>query len=62
MEEDRMTGSVRDGPVLSAEFVTVEDGLIRSSTLVFDWRRWPEVIQHLQSRSSGGAAPQTATS
>lgn len=38
------------GPVLSAEFLTVEDGLIRSSVLLFDHRRWPEVVQELQAR------------
>jgi len=46
------------GPVLSAEFLTVEDGMIRSSTLLFDLRRWPEVQQELQRRSSA-AAPAT---
>lgn len=38
------------GPVLSAEFLTFEDGLIRSSTLLFDWRRWPEAMLELQAR------------
>ena len=38
------------GPVLSAEFLTVEDGLIRSSVLLFDHRRWPEVVRELQAR------------
>jgi hypothetical protein len=39
------------GPVLSAEFLTFEDGLIRSSILLFDWRRWPEVIEEIQKRA-----------
>lgn len=38
------------GAVLSAEFLTFEEGLIRSSTLLFDWRHWPEAISELQSR------------
>jgi SnoaL-like domain len=46
------------GPVLSAEFLTVEDGLIRSSVLLFDHRRWPEVVRELQARVTG--APATA--
>lgn len=40
------------GAVLCGELVTVEDGLIRSSTLIFDWRRWPEVLNELQARIS----------
>jgi hypothetical protein len=43
------------GPVQCAEFVTVEDGLIRSSTLLFDWRRWPEVMRELQARVAASA-------
>ena len=35
------------GAVLCGEYVTTDDGLIRSSTLIFDWRRWPEVMQEL---------------
>jgi hypothetical protein len=38
------------GAVLCGELVKVEDGLIRSSTLIFDWRRWPEVLRELQAR------------
>jgi hypothetical protein len=44
------------GPVLCGELLTVEDGLICSSTLIFDWRRWPEVLHELQGRI-GAAAP-----
>ncbi|MFL5737588.1 MAG: nuclear transport factor 2 family protein [Actinomycetota bacterium] len=43
------------GAVLSAEFLTFEDGLIRSSTLVFDWRRWPDVIAEIQARRTRSA-------
>jgi SnoaL-like domain len=39
------------GPVLTGELVTVDDGLIRSITLLFDWRRWPEVLQELERRT-----------
>ncbi len=47
------------GVVLCAEFLEFEGGLIRSSTLVFDWRRWPEVLAELRDRSSDipGGAP-----
>lgn len=34
--------------VLTEEFLTVEDGRIRSIALLFDWRRWPEVMQELE--------------
>jgi SnoaL-like domain len=44
------------GAVLCAEFLTFEDDLIHSSTLIFDWRRWTEVMQELQSRV-GAATP-----
>jgi hypothetical protein len=40
------------GPVLCAEFLTFDDGLIRSSTLLFDWRRWPEVLAELRLRTT----------
>lgn len=40
------------GSVLCAEFLTIQDGLLRSSTLIFDWRRWPEVIEELRSRTT----------
>lgn len=48
------------GPVLCGELLTVEEGLIHSSTLIFDWRRWPEVLQELQARI-GSMPPQQAT-
>ena len=31
------------GAMLCGEYVNTDYGLIRSSTLIFDWRRWPEV-------------------
>ncbi|MBJ7594125.1 MAG: nuclear transport factor 2 family protein [Candidatus Dormibacteraeota bacterium] len=36
------------GGVLSAEWLTIEDGKVASSYLLFDKGRWPEVMQHLQ--------------
>ena len=45
------------GAVLTAESLVVEDGRIRSITLLFDWRRWPEVLAELGRRS---AQPATA--
>ena len=44
------------GAVLCGEYVTTGDGLIRSSTLIFDWRRWPEVMQELARRSASSSA------
>ena len=38
------------GRVLCSEFLSLDNGRVRSSTLIFDWRRWPEVIQELQGR------------
>ena len=46
------------GPILCGELLTVEGGLIRSSTLIFDWRRWPEVLHELQERLGAAAPPQ----
>lgn len=43
------------GSVLCSEFLTIETGRVRSSTLIFDWRCWPEVINELRRRT------QTAT-
>lgn len=40
------------GSVLCAEFLAVDHGRIRSSTLLFDWRRWPEVIAEIRARVS----------
>jgi hypothetical protein len=44
------------GSVLCGEYVTTRDGLIDSTTLIFDWRRWPEVLQELARRASTTAA------
>ena len=49
------------GSVLCGELVTVERGSIRSSTLIFDWRRWPEVLHELQARTGAPPPPQPAT-
>jgi hypothetical protein len=38
------------GAVLTGELLTIRDDRIRSSTLIFDWRRWPEVLGELQAR------------
>ena len=43
------------GAVLSGELVRIEDGLIRSITLIFDWRRWPEVLQEVARRAAAPA-------
>lgn len=40
------------GPVLTAESLVIDDGRIRSITLLFDWRRWPEVLAELTRRSA----------
>ena len=40
------------GAVLSGELLTYEDGLIRKITLLFDWRRWPEVVAEIQRREA----------
>jgi hypothetical protein len=44
------------GAVLSGEYVTTEHGLIRSTTLLYDLRRWPEVLQELERRRDAVAA------
>jgi hypothetical protein len=38
--------------MLTGEFLTVEDGRVRKITLLFDWRRWPEVLQELERRTA----------
>lgn len=35
------------GPVVSAEWLTFDDGKISSVYLLFDKARWPEVLEHL---------------
>jgi hypothetical protein len=45
------------GRVLSGELVTFDDdGLITKITLLFDHRRWPEVIAEIQRRAAAGTA------
>ena len=44
------------GAVLSGELITFQDGLIRKITLLFDLRRWPEVIAEIQHRAEAAAA------
>jgi hypothetical protein len=39
------------GAVLSGEFLTFEDGLIGSITLIYDWRHWPEVVAEVARRN-----------
>lgn len=39
------------GAVLCAEFLTIADDRIRSSTLLLDWRRWPEVLAEIRARA-----------
>jgi SnoaL-like domain len=66
VEEDRafvLYDFVTDTPVgsvLCGELLTIEDGLIRSSTLIFDWRRWAEVLQELQTRMDPAQQPERA--
>jgi hypothetical protein len=45
------------GRVLSGELVTFDDdGLITKITLLFDHRRWPEVIAEIQRRAAAATA------
>lgn len=49
------------GAVLSGELLTIDDGLIRSITLLYDMRRWPEFLQSLTGRAETMPAAATAT-
>jgi hypothetical protein len=40
------------GAVLSGELLTYKDGLINKITLLFDLRRWPEVIAEIQRKAA----------
>ena len=40
------------GNVLCSEFLTTDGRQVTSSTLIFDWRMWPQVLQELMRRSS----------
>jgi hypothetical protein len=42
--------------VLSGELITFQDGLIRKITLLFDLRRWPEVVAEIQRRTPASTA------
>ena len=44
------------GPVVSAEWLTVENGKITSSYLLFDKGRWPEVMQHVRMAAASVSA------
>jgi hypothetical protein len=46
--------------VLCGEFLSIDDGLIRSGALIFDRRRWPEVQHELQARTPVAAPAQPA--
>lgn len=48
---DLVTDTVA-GSVLCSEFLTIQDGLVKSSVLLFDWRRWPAVIDEIRARMS----------
>jgi len=41
--------------MLSGELVSIEDGLIRSIALIFDWRRWPGVLREVARRAAAPA-------
>lgn len=43
------------GSVLCTEFLEVNDGQIVASTLVFDWRRWPEVLAEIRTRNASAS-------
>ncbi len=44
------------GAVLSVEYITLRNGRIASSTLVFERLHWPEVLAALKERESAPAA------
>jgi hypothetical protein len=44
------------GPVLSVEYIHLRNGLIASSTLVFERLHWPEVLSVLKEREAAQAA------
>ena len=39
------------GPVVSAEWLTIDNGQIKSTYLLFDKARWTEVLEHLKLRA-----------
>jgi SnoaL-like domain len=40
------------GAVLTGEFLRIADGRIRAITLLFDWRRWPDVMRAVEERAA----------
>jgi hypothetical protein len=40
------------GAVLCGELLSTRNGRISSSTLIFDWRHWPEVLQEIGRRTA----------
>ena len=44
------------GPVLSVEYIHLRNGLIASSTLVFERLHWPEVLSVLKEREAAQAS------
>jgi hypothetical protein len=44
------------GAVPTAEWLTVEDGRIRSIRLAFQRERWPEVVQEIERRQAAASA------
>ncbi len=48
--------NTRVGPVLSVEYITLRNGRIASSTLVFERLHWPEVMAELKEREATGTA------
>ena len=44
------------GAVLTGELLKFQDGRVRSITLLFDWRHWPEVLQEVKRRTAQPAA------
>jgi SnoaL-like domain len=45
------------GAVLTGELLTIQEDRIISSTLIFDWRRWPEVLGELRTRHAPPPRP-----
>ena len=45
------------GAVLSGELLTIQEDRIISSTLIFDWRSWPEVLGELRTRHAPPPQP-----
>ena len=43
------------GSILCTEFLDIDERLVTASTLVFDWRRWPEVLEEIRNRVATGS-------